>query len=68
MNVSLRTMQLSDADAVIELNKSVVELTSPMDSVSFEKLFRMNGVCLVAEKDNKVVAFVMCVKDNEHFE
>lgn len=57
--IGIREMVPADATVVIALNRSVVEVTSPMEEDQFGSLFTLCDLKLVAIREEQVIAFLI---------
>lgn len=57
--ITLRRGTRADGDSIIRLNAESVIATSPMDAGSFEELFELCSLLIVAERDAATVGFLM---------
>lgn len=63
-NISFRTVTEHDADAIIALNRESEAVTSPMDEARFAELYDLASLMIVAERDKRVVGFLMGFVDS----
>lgn len=66
--VKFRAACPEDVDAIVALNESVVQVTSPMDRGRFMELQEISNSCIVAEQDNMVIGFVLTMDDGASYE
>jgi hypothetical protein len=56
-------MTMADCEAVLELNRAVVEVTSPMDAKRFRELYSFSSIRLSVVLEQKVVGFVLAMEE-----
>ncbi|MFG0264179.1 MAG: GNAT family N-acetyltransferase [Rhodopirellula sp. JB055] len=54
---------MADCEAVLELNRAVVEVTSPMDAERFRELYQFSSIRLSVVLEEKVVGFVLAMEE-----
>ncbi len=69
----LRSARPGDANDIVTLNLQSVAVTSPMDEQRFLYLLELSSLCIVAEREEGVVGFVLAMRsgaayDNGNFQ
>ena len=64
----IRKATPDDADTIASLNEVFVTVTSPMDAQRFLELFALSSFCLVAETTEKVLGFVIALKNGAPYD
>jgi predicted GNAT superfamily acetyltransferase len=69
MNTAIiRPYAAKDEKAVLKLNENSVSFLSPMDKTRFMRIKSVSQLILVAEYDDKVIAFLMGFSDNVDYD
>ncbi len=66
--IHLRPATIKDAKTILALNDAAVDATSPMDLNRFENLFEISHHCIVAERDSKILGFILAMKEGAPYE
>ncbi|WDQ15984.1 GNAT family N-acetyltransferase [Rhodopirellula sp. P2] len=72
-HLPIRELTIEDSAAAVELNETVVALTSPMDAERFAALHALSSLTLAAEIDGQLAGFLLAMPagaayDNGNFQ
>lgn len=65
--IEIREMTVSDVVSVTSLNKTVVSVTSPMDTGKFRELFSLSTASTVAVLDSACVGFLIAIEHGRDY-